>query len=135
MQKKTIWRHMWMKMVPYLLKYWNSWNLSNVHNFLILDQWKPLDRAEWGLLKWLQFHLNWLLPCPGPKIVSAGPNFVCQTKIYSDIVPVQNFLRQTKRWFVFTKFSFSAGTKNLGVELNAVQFLVCHKIVGPTQNL
>ena len=35
----------------------------------------------------------------GPKIVCAGPNCFCQTKIYLDIVPVPNFLCQTKRWF------------------------------------
>ena len=52
------------------------------------------------------------MPCPftDPKIVFAGPNFLCQTKIYVDIVPIANFL---KRWFVFSKFHFSAGTKYL----------------------
>ena len=43
------------------------------------------------------------MPCPftDPKIVFSGPNFLCQTKIYLDIVPIANFL---KRWFVFSKF-------------------------------
>ena len=47
------------------------------------------------------------MPClsTGPKIVCACPNFLCQTKIHLDIVPVPNLLGQTKRWFEFGKFS------------------------------
>ena len=30
---------------------------------------------------------------------------------------------------------FSTGTKNFGVALNAIQFLVLHKIFGPAQNI
>jgi hypothetical protein len=40
-----------------------------------------------------------VMPCPftGPKIVCAGPNFLCQNKIDLHIVPVPNVLSQTKR--------------------------------------
>ena len=77
------------------------------------------------------------MPCPfiGPKIVCAGPIVLCRTKIYLHIVPVPNFLCQTKRWFIFSKFHFSAGTKLFGVALNAIQFLILHKIFGPAQNI
>jgi hypothetical protein len=77
------------------------------------------------------------MPCPstGPKIVCAGPNFLCQTKIYLDILPVPNFWCQTKRLFVLSKSHFSAGTKSFGVALNAIQFLVLHKIFGLAQNI
>ena len=76
-----------------------------------------------------------LCPSTGLKIVCAGPNILCQTKIYLDIVPVPNFLCWTKRWFVLSKFHFSADTKSFGVALNAIKFLVVHKIFGPTQNI
>ena len=41
--------------------------------------------------------LNLLLPCPSTlqvpcKIVCAGPNILCQTKTYLDILPFQNCL-------------------------------------------
>ena len=77
------------------------------------------------------------MPCPStnPKIVCAGPNFLCQTKIYLDIVPVPNFLCQTKRLFLFSKFSFSTGTVFFGVALNAKEFMVRHKIFEPAQNI
>ena len=40
-----------------------------------------------------------LMPCPftGLKMFWAGPNFLCQTKIYLHIVAVTNILCQTKR--------------------------------------
>ena len=58
-------------------------------------------------------------PSPGPKIFFAGPNV----------------LSQTKRWFPFRKFSFYAGTKNAGVALNAIQFLVWSRIFGLAKNI
>ena len=77
------------------------------------------------------------MPCPstGSQIVCAGPNFLCQTKLYLYIVPDPNFLCQTKRWFVFRKFHFSVGTKVFGVALNTNQFLVLQKIFGLAQNI
>ena len=46
-----------------------------------------------------------------------------------------SILCQTKRWFAFSKFNFSADTSNFGVARNAIQFLVWHKIFGPAQNI
>ena len=60
------------------------------------------------------FEINWpLMPCPykGPKIFWAGQNFCAEPKFDFQIVPVLNFLCQTKRWFLFSKFSFCASTK------------------------
>jgi hypothetical protein len=64
------------------------------------------------------------MPCPftGPKMFWAGPNFLCQTKIYLHIVAVTNILCQTKRFFAFSKIGFCAGTKVFEEALNAVKF-------------
>ena len=55
-------------------------------------------------------------------------NFLCQTKIYLDILPVLNLLCncKTKKWFAFSKLNFWVGP-------TAVQFLIWHKIFGPAQ--
>ena len=77
------------------------------------------------------------MPCPstGPKIVCDGPNVMCQNKIYLDIEPFPNFLRQTKKLFAFSKFIFSGSVIFFGVAPNAIQFLVWLKIFGPVQNI
>ena len=51
---------------------------------------KPALRKE-------QKMLLMLYPFTGFKMFCAGPNFLCQTKTYFDIVPVPKFLCQTKR--------------------------------------
>ena len=77
------------------------------------------------------------MPCPftGPKIFWAVPNFLCQTKIYLQIVEVTNILCQTKRWFAFSKIGFCAGTNVFEEALNAVKFLVWLKKFAPAQNI
>ena len=108
----------WMPPLSHALSFYRSQNSLCWSNFFVSDQ-------------------NLFLPCPStsPKIISAGPNFLCQTKIYLDIVPVLNLFCKTKRWFAFSKFSFSAGTKMFGATPTAVQFLVWHKIFRPAQNI
>ena len=51
------------------------------------------------------------------------------------IVPVPKLFFQTKRWFAFSKFTFSASKKIFGVALNTVLFLVWHKIFRLAQNI
>ena len=48
------------------------------------------------------------------------PIFCARTKMNLHIVPGPNFLYQTKRCFAFSKFSFSADTKSVGVALNEI---------------
>lgn len=52
-------------------------------------------------------NLTRFLPCPftGHKMFCASP------KNYVHFVPVQNILCHIKRWFLFSKFGFFAGTK------------------------
>ena len=78
-----------------------------------------------------------LMPCPftGPKIFWAVPNFLCQTKIYLQIVEVTNILCQTKIWFAFIKIGFCASTKDSEEALNAVKFFGWLKIFRPAQNI
>ena len=61
--------------------------------------------------------------------------FYVRPKIYLHILPVTNFLCQTKRWFAFSKIFFCACTKVFEEALNAVKFLGWLKIFGPAQNI
>ena len=76
--------------------------------------------------KWIIQHYVlaiWHMPCPftGLKTFWAGPNFLCQTKNWLTFCTCpKTFLCQTNRWFPFSKFSFCASTKFLGVAQNAI---------------
>ena len=70
-----------------------------------------------------------------PKCFGLVQIFCARPKIYLHIVAITNILCQTKRWFVFSKIRFCAGTKVIEEALNAVKFLGWHKIFGPAQNI
>ena len=61
--------------------------------------------------------------------------FCVRPKNYLHIVPVTNFLCQTKRWFAFSKIGFYAGTKVFEEALNAVKFLSWLIKFGSAQNI
>ena len=63
----------------------------------------------------------------GTKIVSAGPNFLWHTKIYLDIVPIPNFLCETKSWFAFSKFS-SVFCLAQNIWIDPKHFVTCIRI-------
>ena len=77
------------------------------------------------------------MPChfTGPKMFWAGPNFLCQTKIYLRIVAVTNILCQTKRWFALNRIGFRAGEKVFEEAPNGVKFLGWLKKFGLPQNI
>ena len=70
-----------------------------------------------------------------PKCFVLVQIFCARPKIYLHIVAVTNILRQTKRWFAFSKIGFCAGTKVFEEALNAVKFLGWLKKFGPAQNI
>ena len=70
-----------------------------------------------------------------PKCFGLVQIFCARPKIYLRIVAVTNILRQTERWFEFSKIVFCASTKVFEEALNAVKFLGWLKIFGPAQNI
>ena len=66
-------------------------------------------------------YFSSLMLCPftGPKMFWAGPNI----------------LRQTKRWFAFSKIGFCSDTNVFEEAPNAVKFLGCLKKFGPAHNI
>ena len=61
------------------------------------------------------FDFSWnALSFYGSQTFWAGSNFLCIPRNDLHIVPVPNFLCQTKRWFSYSKFSFCASTKLFG---------------------
>ena len=75
------------------------------------------------------------LPFYWSQMFWAGPNLLCQPKIYLPIVAVTNILWQTKRWFEFSKIVFCASTTVFKEALNSVKFLGWLKKFGPAQNI
>ena len=66
-------------------------------------------------------------------------NVLCWSKFFvpdqRHIVAVTNILRQTKRWFAFSKIDFCAITKVFEEALNTVKFLGWLKKFGLAQNI
>ena len=84
----------------------------------------------------LQGRWNWcLVLLQIPKVFGLVQFFCVRAKIDLRIVQVPNFLCKTKRWILFSKFSYCAGTKSFGATLNAIQFLVWLKMFGSAQNI
>ena len=77
------------------------------------------------------------MPCPftGPKMVWAGPNFLCQTKNLFTYCGSHKLFVPDKKMISIQYNWFCLGTKVFEEALNAVKFLGCLKKFGPAQNI